>query len=112
MEKRNTFVRAQSDTHGYTLLLEPGAAGEVLLCVHGNHPLLTPHGASSPAVGVLVQEGTAGRDASGKKYIACETDGLLHPSLSTKKLTAFFTLKKIDHFATCCSTFTHGGSHF
>lgn len=32
MEQRATFVHAQSDTHGYTLLLEPGAAGEGSLC--------------------------------------------------------------------------------
>lgn len=93
MEQRTTFVHAQSDTHGYTLLLEPAAAGEGSVCVHRNHPLITPCGAPSPAVGILVQKSTAGRDASGKKYIACETDGLLYTSLNWKAYCFFFTPK-------------------
>lgn len=44
-----------------------GAAGEVLLYVHRNHPLIRPRGASSLNINILVQRSIPGKDANGKE---------------------------------------------
>lgn len=94
MEQRATFVHTQSDTHGYRLLLEPGAAGEALLCDHRHQPLITPHGASGPTNGILfrrVQQAgmQVERNILHVKLMDCFT---LHST--SKSLLLFFTLKK------------------
>lgn len=96
MEQSTTFVHAQSDTHGYTLLPEPGVAGEVSLCVRRNHPLLMPHGPSSPSVGILAQKSKAGRDASGKKIYCVWNWWIASYFTQHRKAYCFFSLVKVQ----------------
>lgn len=92
MEQRATFIHAQSDTNEYTLLIETGAAEEVLLPDHRNNPRTVLCGASSLKVNIFwFRRVCCSRMWTERKYTACEVDWLLHALLNIRRLVGFFS---------------------